>query len=65
MPSNPCPTGKISYASQDEARTALSGLRSRHATQCKVYRCSDGCDGWHLGNARPMITGDRKGRRRW
>jgi hypothetical protein len=48
-----CPSRKVRFASEAEARTELVGTvvaRNRGKNQrreCRVYQCSS-CDGWHL-----------------
>lgn len=48
-----CPTGKIRYSSEHEARTELIGTiigRNRgkeRRQECRAYECTS-CAGWHL-----------------
>ena len=55
-----CPTGKVQYATERDARIALAGAvvdfnRGRcHRKESRVYLC-DKCPAWHLTSA-PLTT---------
>ena len=47
-----CPTRKVRYRDRQEAKRALSQIKSskyeaRHVTPTRYYEC-DMCHGWHL-----------------